>query len=323
MNELPIAILVYHRIVSSSLDFNLLNVSPDNFLGHMEELQTQRTVIPLDELIQQVRKGEAKPGSVAITFDDGYKDFIYNALPILNKYRIPATLFTPTGASTLGGYSFWWDRIEDLLLSANLEQLQEFFNINDNCNNIFEEIIKFQKACLNMPTSTIDDFLRKTIGVNGKPRNSTLSIEELVESLIDHPEITIGSHSVSHTQMSILPKFMQRIELVESKNVINKAFGNKCSNFFSLPYGHPSSWNEDTINIASSLGYSGLLTTQQSILKNGSNESFTIPRLLVRDWSRSEFKQWLKQHHPTDLLDTSLQRRKSQFYEINAFKKRN
>lgn len=31
--------------------------------------------------------------SVAVTFDDGFEDFYHNALPILSRYKIPATLF--------------------------------------------------------------------------------------------------------------------------------------------------------------------------------------------------------------------------------------
>jgi SAM-dependent methyltransferase len=34
---------------------------------------------------------------IILTFDDGYKDFIQNALPLLNKYGFTASLYIPTG----------------------------------------------------------------------------------------------------------------------------------------------------------------------------------------------------------------------------------
>ena len=42
---------------------------------------------------------------VVITFDDGYKDFIINALPILLDRKVPATVFIVT--DMLGGRSMW------------------------------------------------------------------------------------------------------------------------------------------------------------------------------------------------------------------------
>jgi len=47
-------------------------------------------IVPLGDIFKQ-------PGSVAITFDDGFDNFLTGALPVLQKLRIPATVFAVSG----------------------------------------------------------------------------------------------------------------------------------------------------------------------------------------------------------------------------------
>jgi peptidoglycan/xylan/chitin deacetylase (PgdA/CDA1 family) len=47
----------------------------------------------------------AHSGGVVFTFDDGYRDFLLNALPVLGDLNIPATLFVPT--AKVGHTSDW------------------------------------------------------------------------------------------------------------------------------------------------------------------------------------------------------------------------
>jgi len=51
------------------------------------------TVIRLDEVSGQMRERKPNQKSVAITFDDGYRDFYTDAFPILAKYNFPAAVF--------------------------------------------------------------------------------------------------------------------------------------------------------------------------------------------------------------------------------------
>lgn len=323
MKENSAAILAYHRVASSTIDLNLLNVSPQNFSAHMAELKSQRTILPLEELIQQVKKGEINTGAVAITFDDGYLDFINNALPILQQFKIPATLFITTGAATRTGYTFWWDRLEEMLKSCSTNKIFEIIGSEFNDQFLLDAVLRFQRLCLDMPVPAIDEFLRISMNTDNTLEHPTLTIPELAEAIFNAPEITIGSHSVSHSQMSILHPIFQKIELAESKRIIEKVFKGRNSNFFALPYGHPGSWNESTIKIAKSLGYKGILTTQQKLINNNDIKLYTIPRLLVRDWSASEFRSWLKENYTHRLLDISLENRRLYFqkhFNINFTK---
>jgi peptidoglycan/xylan/chitin deacetylase (PgdA/CDA1 family) len=61
------------------------------------------TAIPLSSLYVPGAKMPRKP--IVITFDDGYVNFLTNALPILKTYRFVATVFLV--ANQLGGTNAW------------------------------------------------------------------------------------------------------------------------------------------------------------------------------------------------------------------------
>ncbi|MGH9081757.1 MAG: polysaccharide deacetylase family protein [Acidimicrobiales bacterium] len=69
-------------------------MSPEVFARQMAFLSRRRQVVGLEELVEGPRSG-ARP-MVAITFDDGYRNVLVNAGPVLRTYGFPATLFVPT-----------------------------------------------------------------------------------------------------------------------------------------------------------------------------------------------------------------------------------
>src|SRR5690606_36408110 len=108
-------ILLYHRVTTLENDPWSLAVTPEHFAEHMEVLRRYTYPLPLRDLVQRVRTGRFPEGSVAITFDDGYRDNLYAAKPLLERHEIPATVFIATGY-TGREREFWWDELEALLL---------------------------------------------------------------------------------------------------------------------------------------------------------------------------------------------------------------
>lgn len=79
------AILTYHSLDVSG---SVISTDPALFERQMGYLADSRIpVLPLDQVLDH-------PGSVAITFDDGYCNLLNYALPVLERYRLPATIFT-------------------------------------------------------------------------------------------------------------------------------------------------------------------------------------------------------------------------------------
>ena len=101
-------ILLYHRVADVKDDPLLLSVSKSNFRDQVEWLSGKLRIVPLYEMVERIIKGKSLKGLVSITFDDGYSDNFYNALPILSRISIPATFFVAYGF--LGGNRFYWDK---------------------------------------------------------------------------------------------------------------------------------------------------------------------------------------------------------------------
>jgi peptidoglycan/xylan/chitin deacetylase (PgdA/CDA1 family) len=92
-------ILCYHGV---SLDDEHhwrpgLYVSPQTLARRFEILRrAEAAVLPLDEAIDRLYANDLPPRAVALTFDDGYQDFLRRAYPLLQQYGYAATVYLPT-----------------------------------------------------------------------------------------------------------------------------------------------------------------------------------------------------------------------------------
>lgn len=112
-----VPILVYHHInASSDTSLTLLTVSQKSFEYQMLFLKRKGFhVISFDRLVKGIQRGQAfARNTVVVQFDDGYLDNYTDALPILEKYEIPATIFL---VSDLIGHTkgfLNWDQVKEM-----------------------------------------------------------------------------------------------------------------------------------------------------------------------------------------------------------------
>jgi peptidoglycan/xylan/chitin deacetylase (PgdA/CDA1 family) len=98
-------ILMYHSITRSIRDPNELCTSPERFEAQMLYLDRRNLRgVSIRELRRAMSAGAAK-GLIGITFDDGYKDLLYTALPVLERLGFSATVFAVGGM--LGRENDW------------------------------------------------------------------------------------------------------------------------------------------------------------------------------------------------------------------------
>ena len=131
-------ILMYHSVGGKVIGdrLNIFSISPDLFERHIEYLasQEEKTVVDLN-----VTHPNTNSDRITVTFDDGYKDNLYTAAPILEKYSFPYTVFVSTSFVQYGSRAF--------LSPRDLRKLSELPNANIgahsvshtslvNCNNI-------------------------------------------------------------------------------------------------------------------------------------------------------------------------------------------
>lgn len=90
-------ILCYHRVGRPN-ESDAMTMPLPLFEEQMRLLNRQYQPISLGRAVEMLRQGQALPNrAVSVTFDDGYEDTLTRAFPILQRWRIPATVFVTTG----------------------------------------------------------------------------------------------------------------------------------------------------------------------------------------------------------------------------------
>jgi peptidoglycan/xylan/chitin deacetylase (PgdA/CDA1 family) len=76
--------------------FPTLFISPETFERRLRFLAAHYDIVPLDAVVEQHRARHIRPRQVVLTFDDGFYNFLGQAMPILKQFRAPATVYVPT-----------------------------------------------------------------------------------------------------------------------------------------------------------------------------------------------------------------------------------
>ena len=96
-DDRSLRVLMYHKV--NDLPGNRMSMPSALFDEQMAQLrELGYTVVDLDAVLDHYVGGTPlTPGAVLITFDDGYRDNLLNAAPVLHAHGYPAVQFVPIG----------------------------------------------------------------------------------------------------------------------------------------------------------------------------------------------------------------------------------
>ena len=98
-------ILTYHRVIEDTRD--PFAVAPRDFALQMGQVRATGAVVSLDEALQEIGRGEDIRPRIALTFDDGTRDFLTDALPVISRLGLPATLYVSPARIGEPGFLGW------------------------------------------------------------------------------------------------------------------------------------------------------------------------------------------------------------------------
>lgn len=124
-SKIQIPILMYHSISESPKPvkhpYFSTTTTPMVFKAHLNFLKEQNyKIINLNQISGYLKQDVNEQKLAVITFDDGYRDFYDNALPLLKEFGFTATVFVPSGLISENGSSM----LEDQAL-MNWQQIRE------------------------------------------------------------------------------------------------------------------------------------------------------------------------------------------------------
>jgi len=284
-------IFAMHRIVERKSDSAARNLTIttgflDEALGFLRESGAE--FISLKSLGQRLAAGGpfTRP-LVCLTFDDGYRDNLTLALPILRKHRAPATIFTPSGAPdrTL---DVWFLRLEKAVMwndelrpdipgvpsvLATSTPCQKFDAYRRLSDHVHQDITQNKRHILQLlPPERISD--------EALAAEYFLSWSELRE-LADDPLATIGGHTVNHPVLCDLDEREALREIVTGRNRLSAEL-DRPIDVFSYPYGGRVEIGRREIRLARQAGFDLAVTTSYDQVRSRHAESlFKLPRMTL------------------------------------------
>jgi peptidoglycan/xylan/chitin deacetylase (PgdA/CDA1 family) len=313
-------ILAYHRIAYTEADPWGLCVSPQHFAEHLDILARRGPLLSMRELARRLRDGTLPHGAVAITFDDGYADNLFQAKPLLERHDAAATVFVPSG-HVGNAEEFWWDRLQCLLLEPGMlprrlciersgarvehdlgddarydEQSyyrDRTWRVSDPTptarHALYQSVARILRRLRGAAQREVLDDLARWAGVSDGHRAEyrTLSEAEL-RALANGGLVEIGAHTVSHPALSELPEPVQEREIADSRARLEELLEEPVRSF-AYPYADRS---PATPAIVSRAGFESAVTTDPGTASIVSPR-FALPRALVDNVNGDRFSAWL------------------------------
>jgi peptidoglycan/xylan/chitin deacetylase (PgdA/CDA1 family) len=312
---------MYHRVADAGADPWDLCVKPSLFEEQLDWLKKKRQVLSLNEYISNVKANKLSPGSVALTFDDGYLDNLTVAKPLLEKYNLPATFFIAPGLLTDSRYC-WWDELQFIffeheILPAQFSMVLNGVEIVGDLKGESKLSPDLRGRLINWRYHHEEEPVRVTVflalwrslrslklvdqklamavikdwaKVTDIPDHYSLMTVDQVRSLAKHPYISIEAHTVNHPALAEIDMDSQRKELIESKVQLENLMDQDIQ-LIAYPYG---SYNESTQKQAEQAGYRAAFTTDSDITGKIEN-FFRFPRSIVTN-DMKLFKQNMKRY---------------------------
>lgn len=290
-------ILLFHR-VNPVRNKMWDPMDPELFENILRYVQRKFHVIALNERLFYPPEKSSKPFA-AITFDDGYHDFLDYSLPLLQKFNLPATLFVVTGC--IENNTPTWTYLVDYLFE-NTYKLQlanfkfpdlpvEFQNVKwlnkDHRMNYGKRIKQYLKWIPSGKREEIISSLVDNFNDVKKPDGMMLTWKELSE--IKDADIEIGSHSVSHSTLaSIEDENELKQELEVSAKILKEKLG-VISPVFSYPCG---SCNERVKAFTKNAGYKAGLAVNGRLYNPFKDDLFEVPRIELynQSWIKTKMR---------------------------------
>ena len=290
----------------------ILTITPDFLDLVIEHLRAADfDIVSIDEAhARMTSQTPPRRRFATFTFDDGYRDNIDHALPVLAKHNVPMTIYvTPDFCD--GVRHAWWLTLEKVLTEAPSITIPfpsgtKVFALHTTAQKYVahREIYVWLRT---LPDDVIWSLVKgwaMAADIDPRPteRNRVLTWDELREAN-KHPLVTLGAHTMSHAALAKCSAEDAEWEIAASIEHIEYELASACQHL-AYPYGDATSVCLRDHEIARKLGLRTAVTTQKGLIGTNAQECLTaLPRLSLNgDFQDERFLQVLLTGAPFKML---------------------
>jgi peptidoglycan/xylan/chitin deacetylase (PgdA/CDA1 family) len=276
-------IITYHQLIpgpEDEYDLRRPRVTVDDFSRQLDVLIEHFDIVGMQPAMDALMRGEETHHKLVITFDDGYRSVLQLAFPEMSRRGLMGMLYVVTGyvPSLPGSY----DDYDDIELSFRLTKktvLETRFldgvssALDLSSDRLRAKAMKLCRKCLKRLPLVERRRKRKqlvgSLNVSEEEMKDYASTSRLFE-MLSWDEVAhmcskgwdVGSHTVSHAAVGLLPLSLARRELRDSLDALERQIP-KCQEFVSLAYPYGGLRDIGTVapTIARNLGYACAVTT--------------------------------------------------------------
>jgi len=253
--------IMYHGVVpQTNPSFSPRHISSEQFEKHLKYFIKDFEILSLPEAFEQYRNSiKTKRKALTISFDDGYKNNLIYALPLLEKYNIKTTFFiSGVCVEEMEVRTLWSELIACLnyFFSNEIIEIEKFRFVNTFDKSAKLKISDYIKSLKPQEREDILAMLIKRYGLHDKLRKIPSEFWELmnkedIQKLATSGISEIGSHGYLHYNLGIIGKGDAVVEMKKSKELLEYA-GNKKVDMIAYPDG---SYTSEVKDQAENLGY--------------------------------------------------------------------
>ena len=257
MNNYPV--LLFHSTDKRELMSlkDLGNIRPELFEKLLVRLKNDFDIVGLEELVKCI-SGPVKPKDrlLAITFDDGPKSYLTEALPVMEVYNVPSTCFLITDC--IDDKALYWRYLYNFCINMGFEQeLAAFINYEYKTNIMSSEIISFTRRHYNRTKNLciieklLDNVIPEEV-YRKQDKDLFMSTEDIIK-LKQNPFVSFGIHTRSHPVLKCLTDEEIYYEIAGSLEFYRSRIGDGAP-MLSMPFGRLfMDYDERAIAIARTL----------------------------------------------------------------------
>jgi peptidoglycan/xylan/chitin deacetylase (PgdA/CDA1 family) len=278
-------ILMYHSFSGSKTQPGALNNQA--IRSQFNYLQRHYRVVPLLQIAGQVASGKPQEShSVALTIDDGRRDFYECMFPLLKEFKFPATFFVVS--SFIRGEDWIWT---DKVLWLSQQPKPPAALVPEKLDEVFRSLNTMRPEVRNAQIQAVAASAGITLPVQAPPKFAPCSWSELRE-MTESGLVDIGSHTVTHPILSSITDEESWEELSESRRQIEEGLGRN-PNSFCFPNGMPGDFRPSQVQQIADAGYRCSVVASFGMVDNGA-DPFRLPRLGMGSKSEPvEFSKFL------------------------------